>query len=395
MNINLPGRVIKGQAVSASWANSIREAIARLARNDIPQGRTPREQRSQVPFRVSGITMNADEEYTVAVYPGYVVGSNPAVGADPVFVYHMPEIDGVPLDAEETPELAVEKDKTVYLLVTTNDKDIIQSVEIVLDDPDKAGLHHHPPPNATVGEYYYPLADIEEVEIPDPPEGSPSTRLVVTNRRQLPSPFIHRQLLVELRNKGTDDGGRPIFSENTGDIYDLRSLKQLEGGVPCIKPLDEAVPPLVDEDNNLVLDPETGEPVEEGRPAEEEGDTIKFKAFRVQTGVPCEFDDQEDINELKFTGATGAVDNAFINIATVNGLVTLIADGDGVGGKNLNLTVETLDYFLGSGDVMVFLAFGSPVVHYWRDGLYIGTTDPEDAPDGLISQTVTQMRLSS
>ena len=36
--INLPARVSSGQAISADWANSIREAIARLAEYDRDPG---------------------------------------------------------------------------------------------------------------------------------------------------------------------------------------------------------------------------------------------------------------------------------------------------------------------------------------------------------------------
>jgi hypothetical protein len=269
-------------------------------------------------------------------------------------------------------------------------------VEIVADDQGKAGLHHHPPPNATNGEYYYPLADIEEVAIDNAPEGTPETRLITTNRRQLPSPFVHRQLLVELRNVGVDPG-RPIYKENIGDIYDIRSLEQLEGGVPCLKPLADEVPPLLDEDGNPVLD-ENGDPVEPGQPAEEEGDTLKLKAFRVETGVAAEFDDQEDVNELKFTGATGAVDNPYINIQTVKGLVTVLADGAGGGaGKDLDLQVVPFNYDLDDGKVE-FTGFGSTTTHYWRNGIYVGTNNPDGdggPPAGVITQQVTLMAANA
>ena len=367
MNINLPGRIIRGQEITAEWANSIREALARLARNDMPSS-SPLERRESTPLRVSSPALDeSGNSYTVAINYGWVVASNPAQNADPVFEYYMPEIDGVPLDDEEQPVLEVEDGQTVYLLVNTDDKDQPTSVEIVADDQGKAGLHHHPPPNATNGEYYYPLADIEEVAIDNAPEGTPETRLITTNRRQLPSPFVHRQLLVELRNVGVDPG-RPIYKENIGDIYDIRSLEQLEGGVPCLKPLADEVPPLLDEDGNPVLD-ENGDPVEPGQPAEEEGDTLKLKAFRVETGVAAEFDDQEDVNELKFTGATGAVDNAYINIQTVKGLVTVLADGDG-GGANFNLMV--LDCALaidGSTNAVTITAQSGPFMFYVRKGI--------------------------
>jgi hypothetical protein len=377
MIARIPPRISRGQAITAEWANSIREAIQSIA-TGMPTRKHPTQRQELVPLRVSGPSPDESGEiYTVSINPGWVVSSNPADGADPVFQYHMPEIDGVPLDDENPPTLEVEDGQTVYLLVNTDSKDQPTSVEIVADDQGKAGLHHHPPPNATNGEYYYPLADIEEIEIPDPPPGTPETRLIVTNRRQLPSPFVHRQLLVELRNVGVDPG-RPIYKENIGDIYDIRSLEQLEGGVPCLKPLADEVPPLLDEDGNPVLD-ENGDPVEPGQPAEEEGDTLKLKAFRVETGPPAEFDEQEDVNELKFTADSFALDNPFVKITTNKGFVTLLADGDG--GANFNLMV--LDCALaidGSTNAVTITAQSGPFMFYVRKGI-IGLTDDLEPVD--------------
>lgn len=70
--------------------------------------------------------------------------------------------------------------------------------------------------------------------------------------------------------------------------------------------------------------------------------------------------------------------------------------------EDLNLTVESLEWTQDTADkggvsnavdVMSFIRYNTDVIHYWRNGLYIGTTDPSD---GLgINQTVTYMNETS
>jgi hypothetical protein len=74
------------------------------------------------------------------------------------------------------------------------------------------------------------------------------------------------------------------------------------------------------------------------------------------------------------------------------------------GAKDLDLTVETLEYIILDG-YFAPNENASPqsVTHYWRGGVYIGSseseTDPleglDEPPAGLIQQTVTRMQLVS
>ena len=99
--------------------------------------------------------------------------------------------------------------------------------------------------------------------------------------------------------------------------------------------------------------------------------------------------------EERTSNELGATDDPGSKGDTVAGfdIPETIIDPSG-GGADLNLTVETLEW-LNNGGVMEFLSYMTAVVHYWRDGRYIGTTDPEDSPAGLVEQTVTKMLETS
>lgn len=88
-----------------------------------------------------------------------------------------------------------------------------------------------------------------------------------------------------------------------------------------------------------------------------------------------------------------------------DGLVTTSGDfaveipvgGGVVSGANLNLTVRTISIDLSSPDSHWVFSGTDPygettlVTHYWRNGLYVGTTDPEDEPEDLVTQEVSKI----
>ena len=63
--------------------------------------------------------------------------------------------------------------------------------------------------------------------------------------------------------------------------------------------------------------------------------------------------------------------------------------------ENLNLTITNIVYStadLSGNDAMIIVGTPSEeVVLYWRNGLFVGTTDPGDSPVGLIERTVTHL----
>jgi hypothetical protein len=157
-----------------------------------------------------------------------------------------------------------------------------------------------------------------------------------------------------------------VFAGRTaaGDTYDLRTLEQLtvEGGAEIIKPLGES---------------------------EEKGDTIPFRSIvkNNSEGVPYTITGDGDAIEVTLQGADDSYTDPFGgSITFAGGLVTGFVSSD-VEGKNLNLTIENLEY--AAGEIV-----GSPylaAILYFRGGVYIGMTDPEDEPDQLDEATVTRM----
>ena len=75
-------------------------------------------------------------------------------------------------------------------------------------------------------------------------------------------------------------------------------------------------------------------------------------------------------------------------LSWVDGLITSAGAFEIMGGGNLNLGVNQLAF---DADGHVYGSDSIATTLYFRGGRFIGTTDPADAPAGLVSQTITHM----
>jgi hypothetical protein len=351
-------RAQKGKPPSLLWAKWVEDSIRQLINQSSPPLRQINTRSDQLQFKVYSVRYDAAAEaWKCKVRPGYVRTISPDADATEPVKDWMPTVGdpAVALDADTAPEIEIADGQTIYCRVATTEKGIIAAApKIEAAATPEAGTHFQPPDADVEGDLYFPIADIEI-------EGDPE--VVTITQIQQGGPIVVVPNLPELKNIG---GEREVFAGRTaaGDTYDLRTLEQLtvEGGAEIIKPLGES---------------------------EEEGDTIPFRAIvkNNSEGVPYTITGDGDAIEVTLQGADDSYTDPFGgSITFAGGLVTGFVSSD-VEGKNLNLTIENLEY--AAGEIV-----GSPylaAILYFRGGVYIGMTDPEDEPDQLDEATVTRM----
>lgn len=162
---------------------------------------------------------------------------------------------------------------------------------------------------------------------------SRQTRLGEGTLRGIPNKREQRVLGTGAENIGEE---REIFNEDesSSSLHQFRTLKQLAGGASVIKPLDDP---------------------------DEKGETVDFKAFKVISGVPAAFnEDDDDIVELEFTGADGTFKLGASGIATTQkGLVSSITPVDGWYGE---LRFEHADGVPGFHSLLVLTVVNGSIV---------------------------------
>lgn len=333
------------------------------------EGQETREFRNEFPSLVfdsapafhASVVRVGDEE-RIAIAPGYVI--NQHVQSDQHVKRITPTMGGTAIDANPEP---ISPAAFIYLFVETDSKGLVTSAEIQGSGTEQSGTHHVPPEDDTSGEYHFLLATTATV----------GGRLTIT-KRITGNVFMPNQL-VEIKNVGNE---REIYQEydKASDSHRLRTLKQLSGrGEAIIRPLG----------------------------AEEEGDTIPFRRIAerdtedAQIQVVVEGTDRVVIqgNSVEAT----VTDARQVSISVKDGLVTSLSAMAPVDAKDLNLTIWSL-YVSESGTVYGFGAEGDgyyngsgPITHYWRNGLYMGTDNPDtgDPPAGLIVEHATRMGRES
>lgn len=325
-------------------------------------------------------------EYQVTVTPGYFTYQNAGASKSEQGVtgYISPKIknsDGqwIDMEADEVPPVPLPAVVSyVYIRVkTTADgvpkfapgDDGVPGITVVAFDEKKDSIHHvRPSPSGgeEEGDYYFLILETESNEATPTP--APRVKRRITGNRELPNQ------LVEIANIG---GKREIYEgylPGPDDKHQFRSLEQTEDGE------DHEAPVMV--------------PLANG---EDEGDTIKFVGLGVKSTSPerpanFEIGADNKVTLLNFTGIDGP-----ISIGPAGGVLQfaggLCTGGSGNGenppeltGKNLNLEIEYLQYN-NAGEV-----YGTPYTYvtlFWRNGLYVGTENPNDAPDNLIEVKAT------
>lgn len=327
----------------------------------------------------------------VTIAPGYIYNLLPSAAEEKPLSRHKVTNGADPavyLDAEETPVFEdVEANQIIYVKVSTDGKnEITDAPEIFITaedvDPTKyeESTHYQPNPVSTDGVYYYPIAKIKKLQFPNDNDGIYYQYVA----EQLWTGSINvSPNLIEIENVGAK---REVFKTLRVDdsVYEFRTLEQLEGrGVTIIKPLSGAT----------TADPEADPPVP-GAPAEVDGDTIKWKRIAERVSSPqITVTDEDDgaVVQIKGNGETDSFSGVTkFSISYDDGLITSFTNETvALTGGNLNLQITTWEEDTATG----ISTEGSSEILYFRNGLFIGITDPLDAPAGLIEREVTNLTI--
>jgi hypothetical protein len=167
--IQLPELIRTGDPITARWANSIRTALQRL-RDRTPVGITSNQGAELNPFQVTlgrnppAGTPPVPGSYYVVVSQGFVVErALSADGAESPLVLH--ECDNR-LDAGDVlAKFEIEIGEAIFVKVIEDTYGRIKpgaDVVLVVDDAATASTYFEPP--STEAEYYYKLAELQEID---------------------------------------------------------------------------------------------------------------------------------------------------------------------------------------------------------------------------------------
>jgi len=371
----------KGEVPTIDWAQWVERTLRRLI--DVP----PPRQRpitggssDKPPFwtTISQVPESDPPTYQVAVTLGYLTYQQATLVEedDGVVGWIAPMIEGesglVSLEppsatAEpsvppwEAPKLELPGVQSyVYLRVKTDKNGAPkldgESVTIEAFTDEQEDVHHiraSPSGGEEEGDYFFLICQTES-------NGAtpPAPRIVrrITGNRELPNQ------LIEIENIG---GKRELYQGylvGPDDKHELRTIEQIEGrGEPIIKPLDPG-------------DPEADPPV----PAEEEGETIKWKTIaekESQAQIRVSTKDDGDVVQIEGNSFDQSFGGLVKNLSVNDGLVTGFEDA---GGDNFNVEYYTWGVTSDGTTGEVFTTKLSLVFTiYYRDGLASLTDDME------------------
>ena len=358
--------------------------------------------------------------YTCRVTPGYLVNRNPAggTGSPPdALTKYMPYIGEVLMN-EGNPTVSFTSGQSIYLRVQTDEKDQVKIVdgkhlvEIVADTAEKESVAYQPPfPDdaGSDGDYYYLIGTIT-ADTTDPD----NTKFTI-EQVQGDGPIFHGPDGWQGTNVG---GGSRVYKQRNAseDLYEFRSIVGRHG-INSSELFDEV---WLNQDNENMGGGEEVWMVPEGNldPEDYPQGTSKFRTIRplfsgeiagvnspqvnVET-VDGESSDPGSADTIRIHGNginRDITNSSSVSMTVVDGLVTELTSGGVGSGENLNLEVYNQEWIATTASGVAVVNFinvpTSPsVIHYWRDGIYIGNVDPLDAPVGLITQKVTYLQTSS
>ena len=395
------------------WCMEVMTTLQQLRDSGVdvafPKPSSPKNQ-----FKVTGGGDAVESNYTFRVRGGYFLIRTMTSGEDNL-VRVIPKIDidstMTPLPPEETAEIVLTAGQAIFLKVETDDMDTLSA-----DDPVDPEADPPAPPlykvsivaasetvestqaqpgddtdsDGTDGVYYYPLALIE---IDD------DDRATVKQVQQ-GGPIIHTPALWKGENIG---GGAGVFKDRdtANNTQRFRSVRG-NHGIAETEDASEVVLDFYAEniggENEVYVVPD---PLADGQ--------AQFRTIRelytdedenfssAQIKVSTEDGDGEGTDDTILVRGNGVVEDVTnatsISMSVKDGLVTSLTGSTTTGG-NLDLEVYVLSFTEVPADgetVMQLVNNELHATHYWRDGIYLGTTDPEDSPGDLITEKVTYM----
>ena len=413
--VKIPFAIRSTNKTFAAWANETRTAIQQLeARMPTANvGRGPAGSKPPFWATISRVPDSDPAEYQVFVTIGYLSyqSNTPAAQASELGTtgWIVPTIAGVSMESADVKPLPLPAvESWVYLRVKTDVDGFPKDGEVTVEAFDEAqeSIHHirlSPESGEEEGDYFFLLLKTKADES-DPPR--PIAERRITGNREMPNQ------LIEILNLGEEsEGGRQELYKGYDvalDKHDVRAvLQQQTPGVPIIEPLApavDAVPPVV-VDGTVVT------PGSPAIPAEEAGDYIRWRTIADRSSEGSGADPQIIVEEMendeedetgkkrKFVKVRGNEVNeshsdvVLFDIDIVDGLVSRFAPAVQTG-KNLNLKIYYLDVSsLISGGTWTWAPSLKQIL-YWRNGLYVGSVDPEagGAPPGdLIEQDLFEL----
>ena len=237
--INLPPRVIPDQVVTAKWANSIREAIWRLANRKDEPGGVGMGGGAPNPFEVT--LFKSGELWKATVEDGYVNERIPG-GETDALINHFPE--NIKDGADRVP-FTVVAGKQVSLIVEVNEDGAIEAegaeaaVRVAIEDIDEESTHYEPKigdaSTGIAGVYHYKLAEINAPET----EGGPLVLKPFLAGSHI-SHFRELPLLKNLPQDSAENVGRLIKEyHKPSNEYRFRSIAKGDGQLRITEEADE------------------------------------------------------------------------------------------------------------------------------------------------------------
>jgi hypothetical protein len=223
--INLPKRFPKGSRtpLDADWANSIREAIARLIqrRPTVISGGGGGGDRN--PFSKRSLKLDPETSETAAIvtlWPGYVKDILTSGAATDAVVLHMPTVDDVALNATPPPEISLTIGDSVYITYATDKSGTISgdpAPSVIVSTTALESVHYQPPDAAGSGGadglYYVKIGKLTGTSLEDA-EWEPYQN----------SDIEHYQELPQLKNIGDGAGVCKGRKANSND-YEFRRVR--------------------------------------------------------------------------------------------------------------------------------------------------------------------------
>ena len=393
--VKIPFPIKVSDRTLASWCHEVRTALQQIEGRIPTVSNRPPSSASRPPLWTAISQVPADPgTYQVTVTLGYLTYQNAGASeaTQGVTGYIAPKINGVALDDEDVEPLELpDVVSFTYLRVKTtadgmpkfDDEDGPVTIESF---PEAQKSVHHVRPSPTSGEeegdYYFLILETESNGATPP---APIAKRRITGNRELPNQ------LVEITNIGGEREWYQGYLVGPDDKHELRTAEQIlpasaedaapeeeadsghfSTAIPIIKPLDEAieaVEPVVDGDGKIIT---KGTPAV---PAEEEGDTIKWRFLTQRSTAP-------QVNVQSTAGGGGVLikgndysenfPGLIKNLTVDDGLVTGFEDA---GGASYNVELLAVSLVVqGGGGIGVDL-IGSPLMWYIRNGLHVEVDD--------------------
>jgi len=343
---------LRATKIRSFVGGQVRESANGTTLSVIPKGSNQPGKDTLPPFHVRlGVNRGESPTYYVTITDGYVNERIPG-GEDDALSTHFPENikDGdnratFPVSAGEQVSLIVEVDE--HGAITASGAEAAVRVEVESVNP--TSTHYEPKigdaSTGIAGIYHYQLAIIEAPEVEG---GSPTVKRVLSGSHI--SHFRELPKIVNLPEGSTANVGRIIKEyDKPSNQYRFRSIAKGDG--------------------QLRVD--------------ESGDNVTVRG-----------NGKDFVLRYQVEGSS-AVDAATFEdgLCTDEGSVTIPIPALG-SGDNLIVTVREIIYSIDSGTAaMTFTSSSILSHHYWLNGLYVGTTEPdygEATPEAFEVTTMTQ-----